>query len=111
MERIDRWRETLREIIQRYADIPDRYTGVSTYLLVSNDLNHYMLMQEGWYQKQRFHGAIIHAEIRDDKIWIHYDGVEDGITDELVAAGVPKENIVLAFHPPYVRCDTGYAVA
>jgi hypothetical protein len=111
MERIDRWREILQEILQRYADIPNRYIDVSTYLLVSGDLNHFMLMQEGWHQKQRFYGAIVHAEIREDKIWIHYDGIEDGITDELVASGIPKANIVLAFHPPYVRPDTGYAIA
>ncbi|HBE18585.1 MAG TPA: hypothetical protein DEG17_19330 [Cyanobacteria bacterium UBA11149] len=45
--------------------------------------------------------------MRNDKIWIHYDGIEDGITNELVAAGVPKERIVLAFHPPQVREHTG----
>jgi hypothetical protein len=45
----------------------------------------------------------------DGKIWIHYDGIEDGITDELVAGGVPKDHIVLAFHPPYVRQHTEYA--
>ncbi len=111
MERVDRWRENLKEILQRYADIPNRYKDVSSYLLVSDDLNHYMLMQEGWHQKQRFHGAVVHAEIRTDKVWIHYDGIEDGITDELVALGVPKANIVLAFYPPYVRPDTGYAIA
>jgi hypothetical protein len=38
-------------------------------------------------------------------------GIEDGITDELVAAGVPKDHIVLAFHPPQVRAHTGYALA
>ena len=40
-----------------------------------------------------------------------YDGIEDGITDELVASGVPKDRIVLAFHPPEVRQHTGYARA
>ncbi|MFE1748097.1 element excision factor XisI family protein, partial [Coleofasciculus sp. H7-2] len=38
-------------------------------------------------------------------------GIEDGITGELVAAGVPKGHIVLAFHPPQVREHTGYAIA
>ncbi|MFM7425742.1 MAG: element excision factor XisI family protein, partial [Elainella sp.] len=42
---------------------------------------------------------------------IHYDGVEDGITQELIAAGIPKDQIVLAFHPPHLRQHTGYAVA
>ncbi|NES83455.1 MAG: XisI protein [Moorea sp. SIO2B7] len=48
---------------------------------------------------------MVDGSIRDGKIWIHYDGMEDGITDELVAAGVPKDRIVLAFH------HTGYAIA
>ena len=64
-------------------------------------------MPEGWHGKQRLHGSIVHAEIKDGKIWIHYDG----ITDDLVAAGVPKDHIVLAFHPPYVRPHTDYAIA
>ncbi len=41
----------------------------------------------------------------------YYDGIEDSITDELVAAGVPKDRILLAFHPPQVREHTGYAIA
>ncbi|NEO40219.1 MAG: XisI protein [Moorea sp. SIOASIH] len=49
--------------------------------------------------------------VRDSKIWIHYDGIEDGITDELVATGVPKDRIVLAFHPPDIRQHTGYGIA
>jgi hypothetical protein len=54
---------------------------------------------------------VVHVEIRDDKLWIHYDGIEDSITEELVAAGIPKDHIVLAFHPPFVRQHTGYALA
>ncbi|MEO1765449.1 MAG: element excision factor XisI family protein [Cyanobacteria bacterium J06629_18] len=27
-------------------------------------------------------GTVTHAEIRDGKIWIHYDGIEDSITGE-----------------------------
>lgn len=42
---------------------------------------------------------------------MHYDGIEGSITEELVQAGIPKDHIVLAFHPPYVREHTGYAVA
>ena len=110
VEVISQWRQMLEKILQRYADIPDRYVGVRESVVVSRDLNQFFLMREGWQGKQRFHGFVVHAEIRDSKIWIHYDGIEDGITDELVEAGVPKDSIVLAFHPPYVRPHTGYAV-
>ncbi len=80
-------------------------------VVVSRDRNHFILMREGWENSRRVHGCVVHAEIRNDKIWIHYDGIEDGITEELVTAGVPKDHIVLAFHPPQVREHTGYALA
>lgn len=111
MDRIDEFRDLIYKILSYYASIPYRYGEIITYVLVDQDRNHFMLMQEGWQGKQRIHGMIVHVEIRDRKLWIHYDGIEDGITDELVAGGVPKDCIVLAFHPPYVRQHTGYAIA
>ncbi len=108
---LDQWRETLANVLQAYADLPYRYGDVKTYVIMSHDLNHFLLLHEGWENHHRVHGTIVHAEIREDKIWIHYDGIEEGITDELVAAGVPKESIVLAFHPPEIRQYSGYAVA
>jgi hypothetical protein len=111
MDTLDEWRTILEKTLQFYADLPDIVGDVSTYLVVSRDSNHFFLIREGWQGNRRIHGMVVHAEIRDHKIWIHYDGIEGSITEELVAAGIPKENIVLAFHPPYVREHTGYAVA
>jgi hypothetical protein len=108
-QQLDEWRDRVEKILQYYADIPYRYGEVVTSVIVSRDRNQYLLIHEGWEQNRRIHGTIVHVEIRNHKIWIHYDGIEDGITDELVAAGVPKDRIVLAFHPPTVRPHTGYA--
>ncbi|NJK74090.1 MAG: XisI protein [Microcoleus sp. SU_5_6] len=108
---LDEWRELLEKILQYYADLPYSYGEVTTYVIVSRDRNHFMLVDEGWENQRRVHGCIVHAQIRNDKIWIHYDGIEEGITGELVAAGVPKDRIVLAFHPREVRQYTGYAIA
>jgi len=80
-------------------------------VVVSSDRNHFMLIHEGWENHLRVHGYVVHAFIRNDKIWIHYDGIEDGITDELVASGIPKDRIVLAFDAPEARQHTGYAIA
>jgi hypothetical protein len=111
MEVMDQWRDTLEKTLQYYADLPYPYGDVQTYVVVSRDRNHFFLMHEGWHGNKRIHGMVVHAEIRDGKIWMHYDGIEGSITEELVRDGVPKENIVLAFHPPYMREHTGYAVA
>ena len=108
---LEKWRETLEKILNYYASIPYRYGDVNTSVIVSSDRNHFLLLHEGWENHRRVYGTIVHGEIRDGKIWLHYDGIEDGITDELVAAGVPKDSIVLAFHPPEIRQHTGYGIS
>ena len=107
---IEKWRDTLSKILQYYGNIPYRYGDVKTFVIISQGRNHFMLLHEGWQKRRHVYGTIVHAEIRHEQIWIYYDGIKDGITDELVAAGVPKDRIVLAFHPPDVREYTGYGV-
>ena len=53
----------------------------------------------------------VYVDIRDGKIWIQHDGTGDGIANELLAAGVPHEKIVLAFHHPHKRKYTPFAVS
>ncbi|MEL7069202.1 MAG: XisI protein [Cyanobacteria bacterium J06581_3] len=105
-----KWRHILESALKAHADLPSHYTNINDYVIVDRNLNHFILMREGWHGKQRFHGPVVHAEIRENKIWIQYDGIEDSITEELVAAGIPKDAIVLGFHPPHVREHTGYAI-
>ncbi|MFB2736860.1 XisI protein [Umezakia ovalisporum] len=68
------------------------------------------LMYVGWKNRKRQHGCVLHLDIKDHKIWIQHDGTEIGMADELVKLGVPKSDIVLAFHEPLVRQYTGFAV-
>jgi|GEM_PF-3478880 len=70
-----------------------------------------MLMCEGWEDRCRIHGCVVHAEIHDGKIWMHSDGIEASSTADLAAAEIPKDRIVLAFHPLDVWEYTGYAIA
>ncbi|WP_375448616.1 XisI protein [uncultured Fibrella sp.] len=67
-------------------------------------------MRVGWLKNHRVHGASLHLDIIGDKIWIQRDGTDRPIADELVEAGVPKEDIVLAFYPENMRAYTGFAV-
>jgi XisI protein len=53
----------------------------------------------------------VYVRIRDRKFWIEEDWTEEGIANDLVQAGVPREDIVLAFHEPKMRQHTGFATA
>jgi hypothetical protein len=76
--------------------------------------NHYQVIHLGWEEEgmRRVYGCIIHVDIKKDgKIWIQRDGTEIGVANELLEAGVPKEDIVLGFHAPYKRKFTEFATS
>ena len=70
---------------------------------------HYLLMLVGRDGTRRVHGCLIHLDIIDDKIWIQRDGTEDGVADDLLNAGISKNQIVLGFQPPDIRPYTEFA--
>lgn len=70
-----------------------------------------MWMNLGWQKGERTTGITVYVRIRDAKFWIEEDWTEDGIATDLVRAGVPKEDIVLAFHELGMRQYTDFAVA
>ncbi len=111
MDRLDQYREILSKILSQYTSLMSKPNRIASSVIVSEDRNHFMVINEGWEDKRRIHSLVFHAEIRDGKLWIHHDGIDRGITEELVDAGIPKDHIVLAFHPPHIRQHTGYAVA
>ena len=55
--------------------------------------------------------TLVHLEIRDNKIYIEADATEEGIGRDLLDAGIPKSQIVLAFYPPDIREMGEFAVS
>jgi hypothetical protein len=70
--------------------------------------DHYQLLYVGWRKSNRDFGCILHLDIKGGKIWIQHDGTEEGIANRLVEMGVPKQDIILAFHEPFVRPFTEF---
>ena len=62
--------------------------------------DHYALMQSGWDCGGRVRGNLVYVTLRDDKVYIEYDGIERGISEELIKRGIPQEKIALAFLSP-----------
>ena len=110
MEKINRYRNYIKEVIKRHSH-PSAYGDVEIQNIFDTEHDHYQLVHAGWFKKERQYGCIIHLDIKEGKIWIQHDGTEIGVASELVELGVPKEDIVLAYHPPYKRPYTDFAVA
>ena len=110
MDTIIRYQKIIEKIIGEYAQLRYSHGEVKRQTVFDREKNQYLLMIVGIDSNKMVHGCIIHLEIIGDKVWIHRDGTEDGIAGELLAAGVPKEKIVLGFYHPETREITEFAV-
>lgn len=111
-ETLNHWRTTIKQILSDLAAIPfPDVVPLRAKTVFDESADIYLVVVEGWQDVRRLHGCLVHIEIQDDKIWIQLDGTEDGIARDLLAAGIPKDRIVLGFKSPQSRPFTGYAVA
>ncbi len=110
MDRVEKYRAIVRQILEEYASYKPSYGKVETEVVIDPTSDHYEVKRIGWNGYQRIHGSVVHLDIIDGKIWIQHDGTDQPVADELLAAGVPKEDIVLGFHPEELRHHTGFAV-
>ncbi len=111
MDKFTQYRQAIKDILNEYAAIPFSYGEIEQKVFIDHAENNFLLLNVGWQNKKRIHGCVVHIEIINNKIWIQQDGIEDGITNDLLRAGIPKDEIVLAFHPPSVRSYTEFAVS
>jgi hypothetical protein len=110
MEKLTRYREVVRTLIEEYAGHKLSHGQIESYPVIDPVRDHYLAVQAGWDRRRRVQGAFLHLDIIDGKVWIQFNGTDQRIAEELVRAGIPKEDIVLAEKPPEVRAHTGYGV-
>ncbi len=109
MEKLASYRDRVKRIIRQVgAELPSS-ADVETQYIFDVEHDHYQLFQVGWEKYEWIHGCVLHLDIKGGKIWVQHNGIEMAVADELVAAGVPKDDIVLGFQAPYKRKYTGFA--
>lgn len=79
--------------------------------VIVRDKDRYLLQDLSWEDGRRVYYTLVHVDIIDGKFWIQGDNTQTGIATELLAAGIPKDKIVLAFYPQQLREQGEFAVA
>jgi hypothetical protein len=110
MDRLEQYRNYIQSVLTYYCRISPVADGMSTFTSFDTQGDHYRIISAGWENGCRMYGCLVHVDIKDDRIWIQYDGTEYSIANELVDLGVPKQDIVLAYQAPYARTLTEFAV-
>ena len=111
MEKIENYRNSIQQIILEHSQHRVSYGDVDVETIFDTARDHYQLVHAGWHNKQRQYGCLIHIDIKNEKIWIQYDGTEVGVANELVKLGVPHKDIVLAYFSPFARQHSDFAVS
>ncbi|MFM7219963.1 MAG: XisI protein [Nodosilinea sp.] len=113
MDKLAEYPKLIRQLLTDYVELSNRNPSpdLETFLVVDEAKAHYIWMTLGWQNGERVAGMTVYVRIRDGKFWIEEDWTEAGIATDLVEAGVPKEDIVLAFHEPKMRQYTDFGVA
>lgn len=111
MDRTEQYKQFVEQIIKSYAQYKPDYGDIEMQTVLDRENGHFHLLTVGWHGNERIRGTILHIDVKPDKIWIQHDGTEIGVANELVEMGVPAGDIVLAYHVPYKRQHTGFAIA
>lgn len=110
MDKISKYREIITKTLLEHGKIKPAYGEIEMEILFDYDRDRYQVLRAGWLQNRRVYGVLIHADIKGEKIWIQYDGTEVGFANELAEQGIPKTDIVLAYHSPIMRQYGDFAV-
>jgi XisI protein len=110
MDKIERYRQYIKEILTKHAEINSNSNTVKPQLIFDSENDHYQLAYIGWEGDKRVFDPVIHFDIVNGKIWIQYNGTEEIIAQSLVELGVPSCDIVIGFYSPFKRQFTAYAV-
>ena len=113
MEKLANYRQIIKRILTDYHELLTRQPvpNVDAFLLFDEQRDHYMIINSGWTKNGRLRSTFVHVRLHNGKFWIEEDWTEEGIATDLLRAGVPREDIVLAFHPPELRPLTEFAAA
>jgi hypothetical protein len=111
MAAVNAFADIVENVLDVYTKIPYAHGDLTCEAIFDRPRSRFVLLTLGWDDDERVHHPLVHIDIVGDKLWIQTDNTEHGIAPELVQAGIPKSNIVLAFRPAEVRKHTEYAVA
>jgi XisI protein len=110
MDRLNQYRAFVKQVLSRHSQFKSSYGEIEEHLFFDEERDHYQLFSSGWEKERRVFGCTIHIDIIGGKLWIQHDGTEEGVANELVELGVPKQDIVLAYHLPFARKHTEFAI-
>lgn len=110
MDRVEQYRQVIQSSLKEYARLfNNQPEGIEVLAVCDDSINTYALINVGWDGNERMNKTSVLMRIVNGKVWVEEDWTMYGFVDELLDAGIPKEDIVLSFHSPQMRKFTEFA--
>ena len=101
MDTVKSYQAVIKQVISEYAKLRPSHGNIHLEPIFDDVNSRYALMQFGWDRERRVRGNLIYVIIKNGRVLIEYDGIEKGITQDLVQRGIPERDIMLAFLPEF----------
>jgi XisI protein len=112
MDKVTKYQNIIVDYLTEFANFGKPRTGIEKQVIADKERNHFQFVTTGWQDRSHFVYIIgLHMDIKDGKVWIWQNNTDAFVADELMERGIPKSDIVLAFHAPQERIHTGFALA
>jgi len=110
MDKLAHYRDCIQKLLTEHSHYSKDTDDVESLLCFDVERDRYQLMRVGWQHLTRVYYTVLHFDIRSGQIWLQQNTTDSDVGEELVAMGVPREDIVLGLQPPYKRPYTKYGV-
>ena len=92
-----RYQQIIKNVIETYARLRPSHGDIRLDVVFDETRDRYALMQVGWDRGRRVRGNLIYITLQNKKVHIEYDGIERGITDDLISQGIAEKDVILSF--------------
>ena len=106
MDKLERYREIIKEIVGYYGSLQSSVGDVQTYAICDERTDNYLVLDVGWLAFGRQHAIPIHIRLRNGKVWLEWDGTDQEIAQQLIDAGIDENDIVF---PSFQKSENAVA--
>jgi hypothetical protein len=98
VEKLNSYRRILQQVIEMHAAMPREQENVESLAICDSVHDNYLLMDVFPDPKGSAGYIVVHLRLKDGKVRVERDGIEYGIAEDLMEAGIAKEDIAYTFY-------------
>ena len=76
MEKLDKYRNSIVEIMQKYTSAIPACGDIEVQTIFDRENDYYQIINVGWQNDRRIYGCSLHIDIKNNKVWIQHNGTE-----------------------------------